>query len=269
MEGNATVPRVELNSLPLRTETFSKLNAIEQSSTPHFDFSQLPQYKDFTTLGRFIRKCMQRQAGAESAHDAGFLPLELLRHILCEEVVTLALEREGRGFEPSTTTNIVFNANFEDHKKKYLVILALLSLSDKIYEIAKLQEDDGICDQDLPLELHSGDDGSFELRRKGSQQRIHYFDSWTDNERKFFGDTQWRLLVPIFSLNPDRTVQHQDLEPMDILPWQKEETVKPHVAISGGYGRVAKVKIHPLCHRYHEILKAVSLGDCPIHIRSQ
>ena len=75
----------------------------------------------------------------------------------------------------------------------------------------------------------------------------------------FFDGFQWRLLVPTFALNEDKTIQHRDLEEKEILPWCEEKLQSHSEAMSGGYGSVKKVKIHPLCHEFHEHLKAVCL----------
>jgi hypothetical protein len=260
MEGD--LPRFELNSVPIRSFSIRSTKTLPKTD---FDSSKLPRYEDFELLGRFLRKCMRDQAGSSTNGGEGFLPPALLNIVLPRETIQQGLKKEGCYLDPAKTTNIILGGVEEDDDesaefdKRYLVVLAILALLGKVSEIGHFVHgnDGGIRDGDLPLQLHNGSDGSLELRHRSKSQLIRCFEKWTDNDHLLFNNFQWRLLVPTFVFNDDNTIRHQILEDETVLPWCEEQLQSQGEAMSGGFGSVKKVKIHPLCHEYHERLKAV------------
>jgi hypothetical protein len=213
---------------------------------------------------------MMDQAGTGSRGNRGFLPPALLTSILHREVIEHELKEKCPSLDATTMTNIILGgladddddddiSKSENDKKSYLFVLAMLALLEKVSEIWRFVDDNngGIWDGDLPLQLYKGDDGSSELWHRSNSQPIPCFQQWGDNDHENFDDYQWRLLVPTFALNEDKTIQHRDLEEKEILPWCEEKLQSHSETMSGGYGSVKKVKIHPLCHEFHEHLKAV------------
>lgn len=207
---------------------------------------------------------MSDQAETGPSGREGFLPPVLLNKILTKETIEQALIRGNCRYPVETTRKILGPLADDDDesevdKKSYLYVVALLALLDKVCEIEDFMQDndDGIWDGDFPLQLHNGADGSRELRRRDDTRPIRCFKKWTDCENQVFSEHQWRLLIPIFALNADNTIQELDLPDEAILPWCDEQVQSNSGAMSGAFGSVKKVKIHPLCHEFHERLKAV------------
>jgi Protein kinase domain len=261
------LPRLRLNSESLPIRTFSR-HSTKTLPRTDFDFGVLPRYQDFRSLGRYLRKCMSDQAGTGVSGGEGFLPPALLSKLLPKEIIEQELRKNGCNFDPVMMTQKVLGPLADDddefggEKKSYLYIIALLGLLDKVCEIENFVEDNdgGIWDGDLPLQLHNGRDGSRELRRRQNSRLIRCFESWTDGHHQLFSDYQWRLLIPTFALNADNTIQELDLPDEIILPWCDEQLQRDNVPMSGAFGSVKKVKIHPLCHEFHERLKAVCVS---------
>lgn len=265
------LPRFKLNSFPTGSFAIRSAKTLPQAE---FDFSKLPDYKGFTSMGRLLKRCMMDQAGTGSRGNRGFLPPALLTSVLHREVIEHELKEKCPNLDATTMTNKILGgladdddddnddiSKSENDKKSYLFILAMLALLEKVSEIGRFVEDNngGIWDRDLPLQLYNGDDGSSELRHRSHSQPMPCFQEWGDNDHENFDDYQWRLLVPTFALNNDKTIQHRELEEKEILPWCEEKLQSNSETMSGGYGSVKKVKIHPLCHEFHEHLKAVCL----------
>jgi hypothetical protein len=267
------VPRLELNSKPLPSRNSSLRNSKIFSNAPYFDWDKLPRYQDFKSLGNLLRKCMSEEAGTASDNNykGGFLPPAILDRILSREAVEYELKRKKNSHDTARTLDIMFRAaeeevdestEFPGEKKTYFTVFAILALMDKACDISRFLEDEdrGLCDQDLPnLKLHQDEDGSCELRRAEESQQVPCFDGWGQYELEYFDTYQWRLRVPTFALDPDKKIRHYELHDKDILPWCEEHSMSDLEVMSGGYGSVKKVKIHPLCHDYHDTLKAVRM----------
>ena len=220
---------------------------------------------------------MIEQAGTGARGGDGFLPPALLSRILHKDAIEHELRKLWEGadrcpFDPVEMTRKVLgplaeeddeSESLEGNKRSYLFVVAILALLDKVRDIGDFvgDNDGGIWDGDLPLQLYNGDDGSCVLRHRHNSQLIRCFETWTDSNHKSFSDYQWRLLVQTFALNDDNTIQELQLPDETIFPWCEEQLQSQNEAMSGGYGSVKKVKIHPLCHEFHERLKAV----CVIH----
>ncbi|CZR63862.1 uncharacterized protein PAC_13759 [Phialocephala subalpina] len=268
------VPQLELTrpdeviSVPIRVRSFPLRASKTFPNTPHFDLDSLPKYEKFKKLGNWLRQCMSEQAGTSKDNNniGTFLPPAILDRLFSKEVIERELEKEDCGLDTANIVKIMFRADeeeLEEEAKTYFTIFAILALLERVCDVSKFVEggDKSICDQDLPLELQPGEDpGSKELRRKDESQQSRCFHRWRDHELEYFDNYQWRLRVPTFGLNPDKTLRHYKLHDRDILPWCEEHSVSQQEVMSGGYGSVKKVKIHPLCHEYHETLKAINVS---------
>lgn len=257
------IPQLELTrpneviSIPIRVRTFP--------NTPYFDWDTLPKYEKFRSLGNWLRQCMSEQASTSKDNNNGsFLPPEILVRLLSKKVIERELEREECSLDSTIKTMFrVDEEELEEDTKTYFIIFAILALLGRVSDIAKFLEggDKSLCDQDLPLQLEPGEEpGSRELRRRGELHQLCCFHRWRDHELEYFENYQWRLRVPTFGLNPDKTIRHYDLHDRDILPWCEEHSASAYEVMSGGFGSVKKVKIHPLCHEYHETLKAINVS---------
>jgi hypothetical protein len=263
---NAELPRFELNDLPLRMRTFSIRSSKTFQGACYFDWESAPKYAKFPGLRRLLNKCISDQAEKDEygkPRAGGFLPPALLDHYLSREVVQKELEKEKCKFNIAKTLEIMFSAEEEEEVKEgartYKIVFAVLALMERVCDVASFvnEDDNGICDEDLPLQLYRGEDGSRELRRRGESLQRSCLEGWKDAEYESFDNYQWQLLVPTFALNDNNTIKHQIFPERVIFPWCEERAQK-HAATSGGYAHVKKVRIHPLCHEFHKTLEAVS-----------
>lgn len=143
-------------------------------------------------------------------------------------------------------------------RKTYLKIFAVLLYQEKVVQLPKFV-DDQVCDQDLPLQL----DRDMRLHRRETPQYPGCFDGWRPHERRAFEEEQWCFLVPFLAPSENLEPQHYSFTSKTILPWSpKDENPRlpglPSREI-GGYAVVTYVKIDPLSHGFHEILRSVRI----------
>jgi serine/threonine protein kinase len=207
-----------------------------------------------------------------------FWPGQLLRRILTEERVKKELscieddENQGllwgHGVQwylsmlfPSN--NLDFDAEREsdygvklgDRRPKrigtnYLNIYAILILCDKQPSIRAFIEA-GITDDDLPfVECDTGRlKGTIKLASWQSPlKEIECFKKWQDSVIELFHDSQYKVLVPYFSLasNPQHTIKYVEYYERTILPWIEDMNKKEE----GGHGVVSCRRIHPASHGF-------------------
>lgn len=124
----------------------------------------------------------------------------------------------------------------------------------------------GLRDNDLPLALKTTNGGKQGLfhRQSGHHKSGRVADcclrKWSMVQLEAFNDFQRRLMPPVFGLKEiDNTIVELQLDDEAILPWcEVQDNLVPVVAMSGGFGTVSRVKIHPMCHRFDKTLEAVS-----------
>lgn len=139
---------------------------------------------------------------------------------------------------------------------RIFTILVLLSKVERLEHIMQCRH--GVRDHDLPLILKKRQGGHRSELCRANSKPVCCFSHWRDETLfESFERLQRRLAVPVFRLGTNNTVIHLDLDEQDILPWCEEAEVPPIMAMSDGSETVVRVRIHPDCHEFHELLKAV------------
>ena len=251
------VPQIKINSLTLRMRSFSLRSTASIPKSPSFDFDKLPKYNEFKTLAHLLRACMHEH---DDGPDRSFLPPALLSILLSREAIQYELNEYQ--LDAPTLKSVLLNTTVDaieesdENLKTYLVVFAILILLGKGKEIVHcISCPNGVCDQDLPLLLYN-QMGNRELRLRDNS-KIDCFNEWDPHVCESFENYQWRLTVPTFALNEDNTIIHQELHDRAILPWCEEHLQTSYPTMSGGFGSVKRVRIHPLCHEFHDVLKEV------------
>lgn len=155
----------------------------------------------------------------------------------------------------------------ESGPRRGVTVFTILVLIDKLDSVNHILRDckyGGIRDEMLPLVLRLNDWGDSELfHRNGDKVAECCLYRWRAVHLEAFNNFQRRLSPTIFGLKQcEDTLIHLDLEDDAILPWcELQENVIPVPAMSGGFGTVSRVKIHPMCHTFHDTLKEVSGPD--------
>lgn len=192
-----------------------------------------------------------------------FWPPSIWQALVTEQAIVDELMDLGNKFNP--TTALAFAKQIlRAGSEQSLTVFTILLLSDKLNTVDHILrhcEYGGIRDEDLPLVLRSdswGDDGLF--HRNGDQVAACCLYRWKTVQLEAFDNFQRRLSPPVFGLKQeDNTLIHLDLDDHAILPWcEFQENLIPVPVMSGGFGTVSRVKIHPMCHIFHDTLKAVS-----------
>lgn len=74
---------------------------------------------------------------------------------------------------------------------------------------------------------------------------------WPHGAVEEFDKIQWRFIAPYFSLSSNQAAYHYQLETNTVLPWVCDDKSSSDLPISGGFGNVWRVKIHPEHHRWN------------------
>ncbi|KAF4825353.1 Serine/threonine-protein kinase Nek7 [Colletotrichum tropicale] len=127
-----------------------------------------------------------------------------------------------------------------DHDKPAKRVFLILELCNSLKYLTTLR-DAGFCDKDLPIEAKwSRDEDRYIVRTKASSSESKVtnaaFNSWIDNDIRFFKETQWLFMAPVFV--PNRF----DYEVEDNCPLPIQKRIDHG---KGGYsGVVHQVTIH-------------------------
>lgn len=189
-----------------------------------------------------------------------FWPPSVWKSIVTKQAIANEILEYNPDYHREEAENIAQRV-WQDQSGKCVQIFTILVLLDKVELLVEhiLGCRRGVRDHDLPLVLnnqhHRGRGGK--LCRRDSEM-VCCFSRWKNATLEQFENFQRRITVPVFRLNRrNNDLIHLELDARDILPWCEEAEVPPISAMSGGEGTVIRVKIHPSCHEFHDILKAV------------
>ena len=146
-----------------------------------------------------------------------------------------------------------------EHAHKLFAILVYVRLGQHILRFLE----DGIDDTHLPFVRRNSPNESrkFSLCSSKSQyQPINCMADWDHGDIRDFAKTQWYVLAPVLKFTNE--VEHYELEPHCIPPWMEDHECDASddkgKAVSGGFGSVWKVRIHPAHQR---VIEDASLGE--------
>lgn len=240
----------------------SHRNTTADSSSPIRD--ALPVYKKGLDLEKQLRNCAVKHA---IPGTKPFWPPSFWKALVTNDAIANELRKHSRLGIVTRTSTINKRARQiqGERSQRYVLIFTILVLVDKVNRLDHIMNcNNGISDHDLPL--HSDNTGYvgpvfYRQDRKGRKSPLRCcFSNLKPVELEAFHEFQRRLTVPEFGFRHDNTLDHQDFHEEVILPWCEEVDVPPVAALSGGFGSVRRVKIHPLCHNFHEVLRDVRLG---------
>jgi serine/threonine protein kinase len=196
--------------------------------------------------------------------DKGFLPKRQLDRLVNPDSVfrelskslsqTLSIKYITKCANTICTETEVVLGKGKKRIKSFRKIFALLVLVEKSSSICMFLQEN-VSDLDLPLvAVRNG--GSIELRRrdgsdKPSSEVLNCFSQWSPVRKKDFEEYQWTMLAPFFTQGHYNKVAHYVLKDQHILPFvftQEEED--DNTEITGGFGRVFMVRIHPEHHNF-------------------
>lgn len=223
----------------------------------HFAISS--SSKSSVSLDKRLRRISVRHAFGTTF---SFWPPPMWQALVTEQTIVEELLGLNKGFNRRTASTLAKKISLLGSERR-LTVFTILVLSDNLDAVDHILQNckhGGIRDKDLPLVLRQNSWGDEELiHHNGNQVAPCCLGSWKAVKLELFSDFQRRLSPPIFGLKQDdNTLIHLDLDDQAILPWceVKENLVSLDV-MSGGFGTVSRVKIHPLCHRFSDTLKAV------------
>ena len=142
---------------------------------------------------------------------------------------------------------------------EYRTTFAILCIIDKSYCILDFINE-GVKDADLPLIPCLGSDPTNYVfaRKESPSKQLHCLKRWKGrHDRESFGRMQHRFLPAFLDLEIDpasgrRNIRHEPFKSTIVLPIQGREDMN-----QGGYGVVSRVRIHPHCHNFRNILRPV------------
>jgi serine/threonine protein kinase len=111
-----------------------------------------------------------------------------------------------------------------------------------------------VSDLNLPLQpLPPGDDNNYGTAE--SIDALDYFEdlNWSPIQVRTFQEYQWKMLAPFFAKGKHGDVIHYPLLEQHILPFLSTSGAERNAEKSGGFARVAMVRIHEAHHDFHEI----------------
>lgn len=212
-------------------------------------------YKDLDDLLRDVGIKHMDEIYTESFWSPKILGAVLTRERILEELLGLGNRLEERA--PDQLADEILFA--------FRIVFAILCLLGKGECIVDFI-DDGVGDASLPylvLCVTEREHRHVLARSSSPNIPLRCLQSWRPQDRKSFTQMQHRVTPAFLDLATDQTsgqkvVQHKQFESTVVLPFM-ECKQKEH----GGYGIVSRVKIHPDCHGFCDILKPVSF---PSHI---
>jgi hypothetical protein len=223
--GGLDTPIIRIDSEPKMTGT----GAVQSNASQSPSLSPLNNDINLETL--------LRQRALQNADGINFWPDWLTEEIFTEESITKQL-----GIDITEASVIT---------AKYRKVLAILTLYQKENEIENFKQEN-LSDDTLPLV--SKNSFTFPIARASNpDEELSCFTSWKPCDRENFLRDQYRMNPVHLGLDWDgRTAKHAVYDRKIILPFLKDV-----LSEQGGYSKVAQVEIHPRCHSFHDVLKAV------------
>lgn len=211
-------------------------NLWENSDLPNIDGLLNAETRAFD---KTLRKFFNDNAVPAGTSDVIFWPLKLFNHIFRERTVAkLVKDLCQRGIleDPDgTLVKVIMGPGTGSGGYRRVLALLLLAKKEKC-----LQEfiSNSMDDDTLPL---------------SKDNAILDNDEWSPFEKSGFLDTyQWRLMVPYFKSENDDICRMRFLG-KDIQPWIKTKSLDKKVpsVLSGAYGSVYRIVLHPWQHEFH------------------
>lgn len=156
--------------------------------------------------------------------------------------------------------------------KKIFAVLVLLGRSADINKFISAD----VRDRDLPFsadQLKGGnrDVESHKATGEGKKKSLPDLSRWPSDALEEFLNLQWKLMSPYFSGGSRAlsTTYHYQLPDNAVLPFVLDDPETSDSKISGGFGEVRKVNIHPSHHSWKDPgVQSVCESTCAPHLSS-
>jgi hypothetical protein len=214
----------------------------------------LERGRDYENLCHLLRICAIKHVDGTIGR---FWPRAILDRIMTRDRIFQELST----YQSQSLTNGAEEQKHNVHQladiihAQYRVIFAILNLLMKGYCIQDFIREQ-LKDDDLPLIKQKRSWASVLQRRLSNgyvPSDCRATEKWHPHERDIFADLQYQLSPVFLDMEPNgRDIKDLRLDSCAVLPFME----KDHRG-QGGYGLVNRVKIHPECHAFRDILSSV------------
>ncbi|KAM0219109.1 hypothetical protein ACHAPA_004692 [Fusarium lateritium] len=188
--------------------------------------------------------------------DGAFLTDKLLRHILNKDRIEAELRHSSPQLDDQQMhdyINSILEHSEGKKRKGYLRIFAILLLIDRPGDIGDFIKS-GFSDHMIPI-----------LKRPNPIKLLcerSCFQNWKSSWLDTFLTFQWRVTTPFFGTSTKEKILYLPLQMQK--PWQRSRTTEGNtkaetVDMSGAYGTVTRVDIHPTSHAFQNLLTGINL----------
>jgi hypothetical protein len=215
------------------------------------------QRSDYKHLEILLRRCGIEHADSNEGHIKLFWPTPLLERILTQDRIVEELDAPTQDDFP-----LEFDTNTSDLASQILdgriKIFAVLVLLGQVQCIERALAE-GLEDSHLPLQSY-GERAQL-YRDDQPYQPVKCFSGrdWKTHDREIFLKYQHAVDPRILEMESDgRTPKHKEFYVDAVLPFMNEmRGVQKKEREYGGFGVVSVVKIHPACHKFHNLSDSV------------
>ncbi|KAI0428346.1 kinase-like domain-containing protein, partial [Xylaria sp. FL1042] len=172
-----------------------------------------------------------------------FYPLPLLQHVFTEQALSVEMNALS-GI--CNRTSLIKQVLGHDNTITYIKVFAILKVIDRLDRLPAFVQGQ-VSDQELPLTFKGGQPEDGLYGKSGKPLPGDLLKGYT---RKSFYTEQYNML-PHFFQSRD---QPCDLRWRHVLPYYKVAPTKTSTELeylSGSFGSVSKILIHPLCHGFN------------------
>lgn len=194
-----------------------------------------------------------------------FYPLRLLKAIFDRDVLSLEINapKQLDHAESDSLVGKVLGLG-DSGLETYIKVFAILKLIDQLERLPAFVRA-RVSDQELPLYRPEGEPRGGRLFSRKSKKPLPD-DLLSESGRISFEREQYGVTVPTF----DYQSEPYDLVWADVLPYYKvtqtTTSTSPTASttsgeLSGGYGSVSKILIHPLCHNFYDAFRGFDVSQ--------
>ncbi|KAI0199844.1 kinase-like domain-containing protein [Astrocystis sublimbata] len=191
-----------------------------------------------SSISEKIKSCLVYSRPHLGIHE-GFLPIDKLNTVLCDNSVKALLQEEYR---PEVYRDICNELDVYLCRRRILGILLCMCPQD-ILHLFEHFLDENITDEDLPLK-RTGNPRESGFRTRSNKENISMMKHWDSNEIILFYSWQPMFFAPFFDIQ-EKVLYNYLLDEAIRLPWLSNE-----FKTRGGNGMVHRVQIHPSHHNF-------------------
>ncbi|KAJ4388599.1 hypothetical protein N0V93_006057 [Gnomoniopsis smithogilvyi] len=255
-----TIPEIRVRAATMESEP--QPSATVEGQLARVALSESNDDSSRTSAQRLERQLWQIAVKNASQGMMSFWPTPMWQAMVTQKSIADELIELEHNFDQTTAATLADKILGSGLERGILVftILLLLGKLDDVPHILQQCASGGIRDHNLPVTMEQNVEL---LHRQGNPIAGCCIGRWLVIDLENFARFQRRLMPPVFGMDDDdHTLVHLELDKEDILPWcEVEDYLIPVNAMSGGYGTVSRVRIHPMCHKFGKTLSAINVAD--------